>query len=415
MSVVTQSSRQQDAALRRRAAAVIPGGMYGHQDASRLPQAFPQFFERAQGSHIWDCDGREYVDLMCSWGPILLGHKHPKVEQAAAEQRAKGDCQNGPGRVMVELAELLVERVSHADWAMFAKNGTDVTTTALMVARAATGRRKVLAARRSYHGSAPWCTPRLDGTAPGDRENIVLFEYNDIPSAIAAAEIAGDDLAGVIVTPFRHDAGYDQELVDPAFARSLRELCDRRQAALILDDVRCGLRLHEGGSWEPIGVEPDLSTWSKGIANGHALSALLGNDQFRDGAKRLFVTGSFWFSAASMAAAIATLHAHHDEGALERMERAGSLLRSGLDEQAASYGLRIRQTGPVQMPFLTFAGDKDYERARLFAGTALEDGTYLHPMHNWFLSAAHSDDDIQRVLEATDHAFRAVHEEYGGD
>ena len=413
MSVSTPQVRQRDAALRARAGAVIPGGMYGHQDAGRLPASYPQFFERSAGCHVWDSDGNEYIDLMCSWGPVLLGHQHPKVEEAAAAQRARGDCQNGPGPVMVELAELLVERVRHAEWAMFAKNGTDATTTALMVARAATGRRKFLAARGSYHGSAPWCTPRLDGTTPQDRENIILFEYNDIASVTAAADQAGGDLAGVIVTPFRHDAGFDQELADPGFARALRDLCDRRQAALVLDDIRCGLRLNGGGSWEPIGVDPDLSTWSKAIANGYPLSAVLGNDRFRDGASRLFVTGSFWLSAAAMAASVATLHAHQDEGALSQLEHAGNLLRGGLGEQAAAHGLAIRQTGPVQMPYLTFAADTAYERMSLFAGTALENGVYLHPTHNWFLSAAHADRDIQRALEATDRAFRAVRNQYG--
>lgn len=413
MSVVTQSELTRDKALRARAAAVIPGGMYGHLDAGRMPARYPQFFERGQGAHVWDADGNEYVDLMCSWGPVLLGHQHPKVEEAVAAQRAKGDCLNGPGPVMVELAELLVDRVAHADWALFAKNGTDATTTALMVARATTGKRKVLAARGSYHGSAPWCTPRLAGTAPEDRSNIILFEYNDVASITAAAEAAGDDLAAAIVTPFRHDAGFDQELADPEFARALRALCDRSDAVLILDDVRCGLRLADGGSWEPLGVDPDISAWSKAIANGHALSAVLGNDRVRAGAASLFVTGSFWFTAASMAASVATLKAHQEEEAVQRMTRAGALLRHGLESQAADHGLSIRQTGPVQMPFLTFPADQSYERANLFTGTALANGAYLHPTHNWFVSAALTDDDVDRVLQATDRGFQAVSREFG--
>jgi glutamate-1-semialdehyde 2,1-aminomutase len=413
MSIVTQSALTRDAELRARAAAVIPGGMYGHLNAGRMPARYPQFFERAEGVHLWDCDGNEYIDVMCSWGPVVLGHHHPMVEQAAAAQRARGDCLNGPGPVMVELAEMLVDRVAHADWAMFAKNGTDATTTALMIARATTGKRKVLAARGSYHGSAPWCTPRLDGTAPEDRSNMILFEYNDIASLTAAADEAGDDLAAAIVTPFRHDAGYDQELVDPDFARALRTLCDRQDAVLILDDIRCGLRLADGGSWEPLGVDPDISTWSKAIANGYPLSAVLGNERVRDGASRLFVTGSFWFAAVSMAAAVATLQAHREQDAVQQMTRAGTLLRQGLAGQAADHGLTVRQTGPVQMPFLTFDADQGYERANLFTATALEHGAYLHPTHNWFLSGAHTDEDIERVLEATDHGFQAVSRTFG--
>jgi glutamate-1-semialdehyde 2,1-aminomutase len=405
--------RTKDAALRKRAAAVIPGSMYGHQNARMMPAGYPQFLERAEGCHIWDTDGNDYVDLMCSYGPIVLGHRHPRVEAAAAAQLARADCQNGPAPCMVDLAELLVERVQHADWAMFAKNGTDATTVALMIARATTGRSKVLAARGAYHGSAPWCTPVLAGTVPADRASLAYYTYNDLASVEAAADEAGDDLAAVIVSPFKHDAGFDQELVEPAFARGLRTLCDERGAALVLDDVRCGLRLHHGGSWEPVGVDPDLSAWSKALANGYPISAVLGNDRFRDGATRLFVTGSFWFSAVAMAAAIATIEAHRDEDAVARMGRAGTLLRAGLAEQAASHGLTIRQTGPVQMPFLSFPGDTGYEKASLFARVALEHGAYLHPRHNWFLSAAHTDADIERVLQATDVGLAAVRQQHG--
>ena len=137
-----------DAALRQRAAVVIPGGMYGHQSVTKLPvpEGYPQFMSRGQGAHVWDVDGNEYIDLMCSYGPVVLGHQHPKVEAAVRAQEAKGDCQNGPSARLVELAEALVGRVRHADWAMFAKNGCDATTLALMIARAATGRRKILVA-----------------------------------------------------------------------------------------------------------------------------------------------------------------------------------------------------------------------------------------------------------------------------
>ena len=158
--------RTLDLDLRRRAAAVIPGGMYGHMNVNYLPDAYPQFYERSEGTRVWDVDGNEYVDFMCSFGPMILGYKHPGVEAAAAAQAAKGDTQPGPAACMVELGELLVERVAHADWAMFAKNGTDATTISLMVARAETGRNKVLAATGAYHGSAPWATIRMDGVAP---------------------------------------------------------------------------------------------------------------------------------------------------------------------------------------------------------------------------------------------------------
>jgi glutamate-1-semialdehyde 2,1-aminomutase len=382
--------------------------MYGHQSAGPLPPEYPQFMRNGRGARVWDADGNSYVDMMCSYGPILLGHQHPAVEAAARAQAELGDCQNGPGPVMVDLAELLVETVRHADWAMFAKNGTDATTMCCTIARAQTGRKRILVARGAYHGAAPWCTPRPGGTTPEDRANLGHYTFNDLASVHAAAEQAGDDLAAVLVSPFRHDAGYDQELVDPAFARGLRELCDAAGAALILDDVRCGFRLHLGSSWEPVGVDPDLSAWSKAIANGHPLAAVLGRERFRDGAHAIFVTGSFWFSAVPMAAAIATIGALRAEGAIEAMEHAGTIIRDGITGQARSWALEVNYTGPVQMPYLTFAGDADHALASVFAAQAMRGGAYLHPRHNWFVSAALTDDDIAVVLAATDEAFGAV-------
>ena len=147
--ILPGADARSDDALRARAAKVVPGGMHGHMKASFLPANFPQFFARGDGCRIWDVDGAEYLDLMCSWGPILLGHRHPAVEAAVAAQLAEGDVLAGPSARMVELAEVLVDQVAHADWAMFCKNGTDATTLGVTVARSATGRRKVLVARGS--------------------------------------------------------------------------------------------------------------------------------------------------------------------------------------------------------------------------------------------------------------------------
>ena len=401
--------RSVDADLRRRAGAVIPGGMYGHQSAGPLPAEYPQFMRAGRGARIWDVDGNEYVDLMCSYGPVVLGHQHPAVEEAAAAQAELADCQNGPGAVLVELAELLVRTVGHADWALFAKNGTDATTTCVTIARAQTGRDRILVAKGAYHGAAPWCTPRPAGVTAADRVNIGHYTFNDLASVVAAVE-AGPAPAAIVVSPFKHDAGFDQELVDPAFARGLRELCTRTGAALILDDVRCGFRLHLGSSWEPIGVQPDLSAWSKAIANGHPLAAVLGSDVFREGASQIFVTGSFWFSAVAMAAAVATIRSLRAEHAIETMDRLGRELRAGIMAQAAARGIEVNYTGPPAMPYLTFVGDRNHQQASAFAAAAMRSGTYLHPRHNWFISAAMTQADLGRALTATEAAFAAFGE-----
>jgi glutamate-1-semialdehyde 2,1-aminomutase len=402
-----------DAALRRRAAAVIPGGLWGHMNVARLPENYPQYFARARGCRLWDVDGNEYLDFMCSYGPMILGYGDEDVERAAARQRTELDIANGPAPVLVELAELVVATVPHADWAIFAKNGTDATTACVTLARAGTGRRKILAARGAYHGAVPWCTPSLAGVTAEDRAHVILYDYNDVASLEAAADEAGDDLAAILASAFLHNVRADQEMPTQAFANAARALCDQHDAALILDDVRAGFRLHLGGSWEPLGVRPDLAAWSKAIANGHPLAAVTGADRFRKAAQEIFVTGSFWCEAVSMAAAVATLTKLHASDAVAHMERLGQRLRDGINGQADRHGVGLRQTGPVQMPMLLFDDDPGLERGNLFAETALAQGVYLHPWHNMFLSVAHTDADIDQALDATDKALAAVARRFG--
>lgn len=401
-------SNSADTALRERARRVIPGGQWGHLDASKLPDGYPQYFIRAEGCHLHDVDGRRFIDLMCSWGPIVLGHHHPAVEQAAADQAARGDCMNGPAPVLVELAELVVDLVPHADWCIFGKNGTDATTACVTIARAGTGRRKVLVARGAYHGAIPWCSPSVAGVTTEDRAHLVHFDYNDLESLEVAVEAAGGDLAAILISAFRHDMGQKQILPTAEFARQVRALCDEQGAALILDDVRAGFRLHLGGSWEPLGVRPDLAAWSKAIANGHPLSAVTGAERFRAAAAQVFTTGSFWCGAVPMAAAVATLTELRRTDGPDRMRMMGERLRQGLAERAHRHGLAIDQSGPVQMPTLLFDDDPEWKRGFAFCAEALRHGAYLHPKHNMFLSCAHSEADIDAVLDAADAGFRHV-------
>ena len=397
-----------DRELRERASRVIPGGMYGHMRAAGLPAGYPQFFTRGDGCHIWDADGKKYLDFMCSWGPIVLGHHHPAVDEAVRKQLALGDCLNGPTDKLVELAERLVSLLPHADWALFSKNGTDATTTCVTLARGATGKRKILLATGAYHGAVPWCSPYPFGVTAEDRANAIYFKYNDTESLERAATQAGDDLAGIVVSAFRHDYGLDQELPHPAFAARVRALADEKDAALILDDVRAGFRLSLHGSWNDLGVQPDLSAWSKAIANGYALAAVTGNDRFRKAASQLYATGSFWCGAASMAAALATLDMLEKANGPERMRAMGQRFRDGIAAQAARYNVGVRQSGPPQMPTILFEGDTDHAIGSRFTSEALQRGVYLHPKHNMFLSNAHEAADIDFALQVTDQAFAVI-------
>ena len=400
-----------DRELRARASRVIPGGMYGHQSVGLLPPHTPQFFERAEGAYLWDVDGNRYIDFMCGYGPNLFGYCNEQVDAAYRKQMSQIDVATGPTPRMVELAEAFVAMVTHADWAMFCKNGTDASSMALLTARAYRGRKKVLMASGAYHGAAPWCTPIPAGTVEDDRAHFIYYQYNDVKSLEEAVAEAGDDLAAIFASPFKHDVFVDQELPDAAYARRARELCDEKDALLIVDDIRAGFRIERNCSWNHLGVQPDLSTWGKAIANGHPISALLGNERAKEAASHIYVTGSFWFAGAAMAASLETLRLIRETDYLERTIALGDRLRAGLASIANSCGLDLSQTGPSQMPLVMVTneeGNCDFDRSTAFVDGMLAGGVYFHPFHNMFVGAAMTEADIDRTLEVAETVMKKL-------
>jgi len=393
-----------------RAERVIPGGVYG----TRSPRFgvygdFPVFTRSAGGSRFTDVDGNEYIDFMCAFGPIVLGYNHPAVEQATAKQAGRGNATTFASEVMLELAETLVARFPFAGWAMFGKNGSDVTTLATRIARARTGRMKLLAADGAYHGFDPWSVPDPSGIPPAHRTERDLFAWNDPASVHEVFDRNRGDVAAVIICPIKHDAMHDIELPSHEFLAAIRERAAGEQALLIIDDIRCGFRLHpSGASHLRYGLEPDLVCFGKAIGNGHPISVLMGRDELRDTAKSIYFSATHFLAAVPMAAALAVLATYDAEGAYEQMQSAGQALRDGLTAAARKSGVPVRYTGPVTMPNLLFDDDPQFKRGRLFSGMAARRGVIFHPRHNWFVSAAHTPADIATSVAVAEECFAAV-------
>ncbi len=400
-------------ALFERAARVIPGGIYGHTNpAAVLPLASPYYAARGSGCRYWDVDDNEYIDFLCGYGPVILGYQHPEVEAAAEAQRREGSCFNHPSVAMVDLAERLVGLVDFADWAVFGKNGSDMTTWCLQVAREHTGRKKILMAKSAYHGSHSWCTPGHGGLIEEDYAHIHGFVWNDLESLERLIRQYRGEVAGVIVTAFHHPAFADSELPAPGFLAGVQAACRREGIVLILDDVRSGFRLHLGGSHRFFGFEPDLICFSKALANGYPLSAALGRRELQRAAGRVFLTGSFWNNAVPMAAALATLRILERDDVPAQLARIGAMWREGLQGLAAKHGLGIRYTGVDAMPFLTFSAETNFYRSQAFCREMIQRGVFVHPHHNWFLNAAHQEGDIALALSVADEAFGVVAAEF---
>ncbi|MEG1742891.1 MAG: aminotransferase class III-fold pyridoxal phosphate-dependent enzyme, partial [Clostridia bacterium] len=201
----------------RRATKVIPSGVYGHLGPAEgcfIPvEAFPIFSSHAQGSYFWDLDGNKFIDYMCAYGPNILGYGDKDVDEAAAKQREKGDCTTSPSSIMIDFAELLVDTVASADWAFFAKNGNDVTTIAVMAARAYTHRKKIVFFKGYYHGISPW-TQKIDysGIIEEDVANNIYIDWNDSEALARVFDENKNQIAAVIGQPYMHGNFFDNVL-----------------------------------------------------------------------------------------------------------------------------------------------------------------------------------------------------------
>ncbi|MDU2983423.1 MAG: aminotransferase class III-fold pyridoxal phosphate-dependent enzyme, partial [Actinomyces sp.] len=269
-----------------RATKVIPAGIYGHLGPSEgcfIPiESYPFYADHAQDSYIWDVDGNRFIDYMCAYGPNVLGYNHPKVNEAFIKQLEQGNCTTLPTTRMIELAELLVDEVASADWAFFAKNGGDVTNMAVLTARAATGRDKIIRFFGGYHGVAQWMQyVGYAGITDADLANVIDLPFNDIDALEKAIAKYPNQIAGIISTPYYHPTFVDNELPAPGYWQKVRELCDKHGIVLIIDDVRCGFRLDERGSDYHYGFKADLICFCKALANGFNISALCGSDELK--------------------------------------------------------------------------------------------------------------------------------------
>ncbi|MBN1573719.1 MAG: aminotransferase class III-fold pyridoxal phosphate-dependent enzyme [Deltaproteobacteria bacterium] len=387
----------------------VPNGIYGPRSPMFLTYgSYPCFLQRGEGAHIWDVDGNEYIDYMCSFGTNILGINHKGVEAAANKQAEMGNCFTLPSNRWNELAKRLVGLISGMDWTVFGKNGSDATSYSIAVARNHTKKRVVLTANGAYHGAHFWNSHNPAGIPPEYQAFVEHFDYNDLKGLTAKFEEFPGDVAAVMLTPYHHPAMADQVLPDEKFLKGVRDLCDKNGSLLIIDDIRCNFRLHINGSHVYFGVKPDLVTMGKAIANGHPISTALGTSAVKEAAEGVYFSGTHFFSAVPMAAALATIDIIEEEGTIETVAKLGGMLKEGLKSAAEKSGQTIKITGHDAMLFMTFADDPVFEKNRLFCGEAAKRGVFFHPHHNWFLSSAHTEADIEKSVKVAEVAFDIV-------
>ena len=402
-------------ALFARASACIPAGIYGHLGPSEgcfIPvSAYPFYMSRAKDSHFWDVDGNRFIDYMCAYGPNVLGYANGEVDAAAKTQIDLGNCVTLPSPIMIELAELLTEQVASAEWAFFAKNGGDVTNMAVLTARAATGRERIIRMKGGYHGVAQWMQDvGYAGITSADLANNLEIPFNDVEALERVVAAYPGQIAGLISTPYHHPAFADSELPKEGYWKKVREICDREGIVLIIDDVRCGFRLDQKGSDYHFGFQADLICFCKALANGYNISAICGRQPFKSAASSVFYTGSYWLSAVPMAAALTTLRRLAELNGAKLMCDKGRTLTDGMKRIAAEEGYELVVTGEPSMFFMRLANDPTGARHQAFVANCVKRGVFFVNHHNLFINCSLTDEDMETTWKVVREAFQELKE-----
>jgi glutamate-1-semialdehyde 2,1-aminomutase len=412
-----------------RARAIFPGGVNSPVRAFRGVGGEPFVVARGEGPRIWDVDGRSYIDYVLSWGPLVLGHAPPVVLDALAETMAKGTSFGIPTELEVQLAEVIRERMPHLEMLRFVSSGTEATMSAIRLARAATGRERILKFDGCYHGHADsFLVNAGSGVAtlglpnsPGVPRQLAALTltapFNDLAAVDALAD---ESLAAIIVEPIVGNSGYIEPL--PDFLPGLRRIADRVGALLIFDEVMTGFRIAPGGARERFGVTPDLTTLGKVIGGGLPVAAFGGRRNVMElvaPAGPMYQAGTLSGNPLAMAAGLATLRALtpalHD-----RIARRTTTLVDGLRAAAKRRGVPLSAGAAGTMfgfffrpePPRSFqeARTSDIERFKKVFHYAREHGVYFapSPFEAAFMSAAHGDDEIAETLAVFDAALGAL-------
>jgi glutamate-1-semialdehyde 2,1-aminomutase len=416
-----------------RAQKTIPAGVNSPVRAFRSVGGTPRFFTRGEGAYLWDADGKRYIDYVGSWGPAILGHAHPDTVRAVQETARHGLSFGAPTELEIEMAETLCALLPSLEMVRLVSSGTEATMTALRLARGYTGRSKIIKFEGCYHGhgdsllvkagsgALTFGQPSSAGVPASIAGETLVLTYNDLDDVARAFAAHPDAIAGVIVEPV---AG-NMNLIapKPGFLPGLRALCDRHGAVLIFDEVMTGFRVHARGAQGLYGITPDLTTLGKVIGGGMPVGAFGGRRAIMEKIAPLgpvYQAGTLSGNPVAVAAGLATLALTQAPGFYRALERTTRALTEGLAAAAKRQRVAFSAQAVGGMFGLYFAPavpasyDEvlacDRERFNRFFHAMLDAGVYLAPSayEAGFVSAAHTDEDIARTVEAAEAAFRTL-------
>ncbi len=425
--------RENSIKLFKEAQKYLVGGVNSPVRAFKSIGMEPLFIQKGKGSRVWDVDGNEFIDYVLSWGPLILGHAHDQIINAIKQISNYGTSFGAPTEIEIEMAKAVIDAVPSVEMVRFVNSGTEATMSAIRLARGYTGKKKIIKFDGCYHGhgdsllvsaGSGVATLGIPGT-PGIPEELaqltIVLPYNDINAVEEAFKKHGDDIACVIIEPVAGNMG----VVAPSkeYHQRLREITEEYGALLIWDEVMTGFRLSLGGAQELYGIQPDLTTMGKVIGAGLPVGAYGGKREIMmhvapEGP--VYQAGTLSGNPLAMAAGLKQLEILKDKNPYPELDAKGERLEKGMIELIDKYGIKatVNRVGSMITMFFTDREVKNFDDAKSsdleifnrFYKLMLEKGIYLAPsqFEASFLSTAHSDEDINRTLNAVEDTFKQL-------
>jgi len=419
--------------LFEKAKQLIPGGVNSPVRAGKAVGMDPPFIARAKGCSLWDVDRKRYIDYVCSWGPMILGHSHPSVVQALQQRIPKGTSYGAPTELEVEMARKITSMVPSIEMVRMVNSGTEATMSAIRLARGFTCREKIIKFEGCYHGHvdsllvsagsgvATFAIPGCPGVPEDLAGHTLSLPFNKLDPVVKAMEQHGPQIAAVILEPIPGNMGV--VLPDPDFLRGLRELTSHYGSLLIFDEVISGFRVGPAGAQGLYGITPDLTCLGKIIGGGLPVGAYGGKKEIMQSMApegEVYQAGTLSGNPLAMAAGLATLKELEKGKVYQGLEEKGRMLFTGLQEAAKALGLEVTVNWIGSLGTVFFTGEEvtdfdsakksDQQSFRVFYAEMLEQGVYLAPsaFEAWFLSAAHDHASIRKTIQCAERSFASV-------
>lgn len=402
--------------LFEKAIALIPGGVTGARKPNDfIAGEYPVFVDKGKGCRLTDVDGNEFVDYLCGYGPVILGYREDEVDDAVCKQiKEKGFCFTLTQKFQNRLAEKLTQIIPSSEMSIFLKTGSDATSASIRIARAHTGKLKVM--RCGYHGWHDWCVEMKGGIPDKFWEDVYEFQYNHLEQLEELMAIHGDTTAAIIMTPFGHPNHEKMQTPEPGFLEGVKKIADQYGAVLIYDEIRTGFRVTLGGAQKLYGVTPDVTVLGKAMANGYPISVVTGKREIMMTAEsKLFISSTFFPNSEAFVAALKTIEILERDNVLENIWEKGKYFMKKIQEMIVKYDVGAELSGIAPMFYITFKKDESglYKDIRKdFYTQLIRKGFFFAPFHHAYINYRHTRKDLDLTLNAIDGSLWFIKEKY---